>query len=75
MNKYISVDKVAQLVQTLRDKGLPYVFEEDNQVVAVLSDGTYYRIGIVEHHSCGEIVADVLRKEEKAISYLTPDTL
>ena len=66
MHRYITSDKVWQFVRTLRDEGMPYVDVEDgNKVVILMADGTYEKVGIVEYHSCEDLVADILSKENQ----------
>lgn len=66
MHRYITSDKVWQFVRTLRDEGMPYVdVEDDDKVVILMADGTYEKVGIVEYHSCEDLVADILSKENQ----------
>lgn len=66
MEKYITSDKVWQFVRTLREEGMPYVdVEDDDKVVILMADGTYEKVGIVECHSCEDLVAEILTRDYK----------
>lgn len=66
MEAYIAADKVRQFVLSLRERGMD-VYEEDDKVLVLLSDGSYRRFGIIDMPTTEELVAFVMKEEEKVV--------